>query len=59
LAAYVQKAHGVNLGSRHCRRLLRQWQFRYRKPRPVIARADPQRQAAHKKTRSAGRPSRD
>lgn len=59
LAAYVQKVHGVSLASRHCRRLLRQWQFRYRKPRPVIARADPQRQAAHKKTRPAGRQSRD
>jgi hypothetical protein len=29
---------------------LREWEFRYRKPRPVIARSDPLKQAAHKKT---------
>jgi len=40
----------VQLGPRQCRRLLREWEFRYRKPRPVIARSDPLNQAAHKKT---------
>ena len=58
LAAYVRHAHHVELGPRHCRRLLRQWDFRYRKPRPLIARADPALQAAHKKTPGTGRQSR-
>jgi transposase len=58
LAAYVRAHHRVDLGPRHCRRLLRQWEFRYRKPRPLIARADPERQAAHKKTSGLGRRSR-
>ena len=56
LAAYVRQAHHVDIGPRHCRRWLRQWKFRYRKPRPLIARADPEKQAAHKKTpRTGGR----
>jgi transposase len=54
MSAYVRKKHRVELSPRQCRRLLRQWEFRYRKPRPVIARADPQKQAAHKKTPGPG-----
>ncbi len=50
MSAYLKQKHQVKLGPRHCRRLLRQWKFRYRKPRPVIARADPERQAREKKT---------
>jgi transposase len=50
MAAYLRNAHGVELGPRQGRRLLRQWEFRYRKPRPVIARADAAKQMAHKKT---------
>lgn len=46
--------HRVQLGPRQCRRLLREWEFRYRKPRPVIARSDPLKQAAHKKTPPLG-----
>lgn len=55
MAAYLHQTHQVELGPRQCRRLLRQWEFRYRKPRPVIARADPAKQAAHKKTSRPGR----
>jgi transposase len=56
MAAYLWQKHRVELGPRQCRRLLRQWEFRYRKPRPVIARADPAKQAAHKKpSRPGGR----
>ena len=55
MAAYLRQTHGVELGPRQCRRLLRQWEFRYRKPRPVIARADPAQQAAHKNTSRPGR----
>jgi transposase len=58
MAAYLQQKHRVSLGPRQCRRLLRQWEFRYRKPRPVIARADPAQQAAHKKTSRPGARSR-
>ena len=54
LAAYVRQL-GVALRPRQCRNLLRRWEFRYRKPRPVIARADPAKQAAHKKTPGPGR----
>ena len=54
LAAYIREL-GVDLRPRQCRNLLRQWEFRYRKPRPMIARADPEKQAAHKKTPGAGR----
>ena len=43
-----------NFGPRQCRRLLREWEFRYHKPRPVIARSDPLKQAAHKKTPPLG-----
>ena len=49
LAAHIERAHGVTLGARQCRRFFRQWEFRLVKPRPLIARADPARQAEHKK----------
>lgn len=49
LAAHIERAHGVRLGARQCRRFFRQWEFRLVKPRPVIARADPVRQEEHKK----------
>ena len=54
MSAYLRNKHRVQLGPRQCRRLLRQWEFRYRKPRPVIARSDPLKQAAHKKTPPPG-----
>jgi transposase len=54
MAAYLRQKHRVELGPRQCRRLWRQWAFRYRKPRPVIARADPAKQSAHKKTSRPG-----
>ena len=49
LSAYLQRRYGVQLGPRQCQRLFRQLGFRLRKPRPVIARADPQRQDEYKK----------
>lgn len=49
LAAHIEQAYGVRLGARQCRRFFRQWEFRLVKPRPMIARADPVRQAEHKK----------
>jgi hypothetical protein len=43
------------LGVRQCQRLFRAMGFRRRKPRPVIAHADPKAQRAFKKTRETGR----
>lgn len=49
LSAYTRSELGVELGVRQCQRLFRKLQFRLRKPRPVLARADPARQAEHKR----------
>ena len=49
LSAWIEKTYGIQLGVRQCQRLFRQFEFRLRKPRPVLARADPIRQKAHKK----------
>jgi transposase len=49
LAAFIEREYDVALGVRQCQRLFRQFGFRLRKPRPLIARADPARQAEHKK----------
>lgn len=50
LSAFVGQQLGVKLKVRQCQRLFRQLGFRLRKPRPQVAQADPQLQAAHKKT---------
>ena len=50
LSAWIEKTYDIQLGSRQCQRLFRQLGFRLRKPRPVLARADPARQQAYKKT---------
>jgi len=49
LSEFIQSQYGIALGVRQCQRLFRQLGFRMRKPRPVIARADPERQEEHKK----------
>ncbi len=54
LARFLEQHWHIRLGVRQCQRLFRQMGFRLRKPRPVIARADPERQAAHKKTPPTG-----
>ena len=50
LSAWIEKEYGLQLGVRQCQRLFRHLDFRLRKPRPVLAKADPSRQKAHKKT---------
>lgn len=50
LAHHLAQAYRVPLGVRQCQRLFRQLDFRLRKPRPLIAHADPAAQAAYKKT---------
>ena len=54
LAQFLQQRYGVELGVRRCRRLFRKPEFRLRKPRPEIARADPERQRVHKKNSGPG-----
>lgn len=55
LSAFIERRWKMALGVRQCQRLFRQLGFRLRKPRPVIARADVERQRAHKKTPQFGR----
>jgi transposase len=50
LSYHIKERHGKALGVRQCQRIFRQLGFRFRKPRPVIAHADPAEQAAFKKT---------
>lgn len=59
LAEHLRRRHQVELGMRQCQRLFRQMGFRLRKPRPLIAKADPAAQAAFKKTAATGRRSKD
>jgi transposase len=49
LAAWIKRQYGTRLGVRQSQRLFRQLGFRLRKPRPMVAQADPVRQKAHKK----------
>lgn len=49
LAAWIEREYAIPLGTRQCQRLFRQLGFRLRKPRPLIAKADPERQKEHKK----------
>lgn len=59
LAAHLRKSYQVALGARQCQRLFSQMGFRLRKPRPVIAKADPAAQAAFKKTAASGQRSKE
>jgi transposase len=50
LSHHLSRSYGVNLGVRQCQRLFHELGFRRRKPRPLIAKADPQAQRRYKKT---------
>jgi len=54
LSHHLYKRYRVKVGQRQCQRLFHQLGFRLRKPRPLIAQADPERQAQYKKTGSSG-----
>jgi len=54
LSAFIQMEFQVSLGIRQCQRLFRQLHFRLRKPRPMIARANPGVQEDFKKQPEAG-----
>jgi len=49
LSALIKRQFGIVLGVRQSQRLFRQLGFRLRKPRPIIAKADPEMQVEHKK----------
>lgn len=53
LSAWIEQRFQVHLRVRQCQRLFRQRGFRLRKPRPLIAHADAERQKMHKKTPGA------
>jgi len=59
LAAFIEQRYTITLSVRQCQRMFRQLGFRLRKPRSVIAHADPEAQEAYKKTPSAGKQRRD
>jgi transposase len=50
LSHHIEVTFGKTVGVRQCQRLFRKLDFRLRKPRPVIAKADPAAQEAFKKT---------
>lgn len=50
LSQHLHTKYKVEIGVRQCQRMFKMMGFRLRKPRPVIANADPSRQKAFKKT---------
>ena len=50
LSHHLARKFGLRVGIRQCQRLFHELGFRRRKPRPIIAHADPEAQAAYKKT---------
>jgi transposase len=58
LSACLQKRYGVEMSVRQCQRLFRLVDTRYRLRRPLVAKADPVRQAEHKKNSRSGRKTR-
>ena len=59
LSHHLRGSYGVALGTRQCQRIFRNLGFRLRKPRPLIAKADPDQQEAFKKTTKTGKRSKD
>jgi len=59
LAHHLQSRFGVSLCVRQCQRIFGQMGFRLRKPRPEIAKGDPEAQALYKKTPPPGRKRKD
>lgn len=49
LSAYIKKKYKIDMGVRQSQRLFRLLGFRLRKPRPLIAHADPEEQRKFKK----------
>ena len=51
LSYHIEKKFNVNLSTRQCQRIFKKFNFRQRKPRPMNAKSDPQKQEEFKKTR--------
>jgi len=58
LSACLHQRYGVQIGVRQCQRLFHLVDTRYRLRRPLVAKADLQRQAEHKKNSRRGRKTR-
>jgi len=54
LSHHLSEKYDVSLGVRQCQRLFTHLGFRRRKPRPVIAKSDPEVKAIYKKTPEIG-----
>jgi len=50
MSAHLEKKYKVEIGVRQCQRIFNSMGFRQRKPRPLIANADPKAKKAFKKT---------
>lgn len=50
MSAHIKKKFKIDLGIRQCQRIFNRMGFRLRKPRPIIANANPEAQKAFKKT---------
>lgn len=59
LSHHLKEKFGISLGVRQCQRLFRQLGFRRRKPRPMIAKSNPEAQRRYKKTSLSGRKEKD
>lgn len=55
LSHHLSEQYGLNLGIRQCQRLFHKLEFRRRKPRPLIAKADQEAQRIYKKTSPFGK----
>lgn len=56
LSYHIAHTYKIALGTRQCQRIFHKFGFRLRKPRPIIAHADPEKQAAFKKKPTHGEP---
>ena len=54
LSHHLKTLYRIDIGVRQCQRLFHQLGFRRRKPRALIAQADPEAKAAYKKTPKSG-----
>jgi len=50
MSEHIKKKFKIDLGVRQCQRIFKSMGFRFRKPRPVIANANPDAQKTFKKT---------
>ena len=55
LSIHINRQYGIDIGVRQCQRIFSRMGFRLRKPRPIIAHANPEAQRALKKTKEVGK----